>query len=88
MKKVDIVFVIKVENIDVVGYKLCKSGKLVKKSNVKNVELIEVCFNIIDNVVIDFGIEFFYVCIINLLGEILVMEELGFGIFINSVMGE
>ncbi|NET38630.1 MAG: hypothetical protein F6K19_42665 [Cyanothece sp. SIO1E1] len=87
-KKVDIASVIKVENIDAAGYKLRKSGKPVKKSNAKNVELIEVRFNTTDNAVTDPGTEFFHVRIINPLGETLAMEELGSGIFTNSATGE
>lgn len=87
-KKVDIASVIKVEDIDAAGYKPRKSGKLVKKSNAKNVELIEVKFNTTDNAVTDPGTEYFHVRIINPLGETLAMEELGSGIFTNSATGE
>lgn len=88
VKKVNIVFVVKVMNVEVEGLKFWDNGKMIFCWSVKNVDQLQVCFNIIVNQVVEFGVEEFLICIVNLLGEIFVVEFMGLGVFVNNVNGE
>lgn len=87
-KKVDIASVIKVDDIDVSGMKMKKSGKAVKKKYAKNIDQLKVCFNTTSNKVTEAGTEQFLLRIVNPLGETLAIEQAGSGVFTNQETGE
>ncbi len=86
--KVEIASVIKVNNVTAQGYKEKASGKRKKRSSAKNVDYVQVCFDVTANEVTPHGLEQFFVRIINPLGETLAIEDLGSGITTNSKTGE
>ena len=87
-EKVNIASVIKVDDIDVSGIKMKKSGKAVKKKYAKNIDQLKVCFNTTSNKVAEPGLEQFLLRIVNPLGETLAIEEMGSGVFTNQETGE
>jgi myosin heavy subunit len=86
--KVEIASVIKVNNVNAQGYKEKASGKRKKRNSAKNVDYVQVCFDVTANEVTPHGLEQFFVRIINPLGETLAIEDLGSGITTNSKTGE
>ena len=80
--------VIQLNTIEGYGLKKRKSGKAVKKKNVKNIDYLEVCFNTTANDITQQGAEFFYVRIVNPRGETMAIDELGSGVFTNKTTGE
>lgn len=56
--------------------------------NGDQVNQIQVCFKTTENEVTEKGVEIFYIRIINPIGEILAIESLGSGIFINKYKDE
>ena len=87
-KKVDIASVIKVEGIEVTGYKQRKSGRLTKKRYAKNIDQLKICFNASENNVTDAGVEEFLIRIISPGGQTLAVEGLGSGVFTNESNGD
>jgi len=83
-KKVDIASVVKVQNVEVTGWKIKKSGKATKKKYAKNVDRLRICFDATDNAVVPAGREFFFVRLINPLGETLAVEGLGSGVLTDA----
>ena len=83
-KKVSYASVIRVSNVTGAGMKERKSGKVVQKTYAKNVESLQVCFNTTVNDITPLGQEEFYVRVINPIGETMVVEEMGSGIFTDN----
>ncbi len=86
--KVEIGSIIKVEQIEVEGFKLKSGGKMVKKRYAKNVDVLKICYTATDNKVADEGREQFLVRVITPLGETMFIESLGSGSFTNKDSGE
>lgn len=82
--KVDIGSVVKVQGIEVVGYKLKSGGKMVKKRYAKNVDVLKICYMASKNRVTDPGTEQFLVRVVTPLGSTMFVESLGSGSFINK----
>ena len=80
--------VVRVENVNVAGYKTRSNGKSVKKKYAKNIDQLKVCFKTTINDITKPGLEKFYVRIINPLGESLAVEELGSGTIVDKKTGE
>ncbi len=87
-KKVDIASVVKVEGIEVTGYKERNSGRLSKKRYAKNIDQLKICFNATENNVTEPGVEEFLVRIIEPGGLTLAVEGLGSGVFTNEQSGD
>lgn len=88
-KKVNVASVIKVQNIDVEGYKLKSSGKESESSKAKNVDGIKICFTALANEIAPMtGMERFYVRVISPLGETMAVDDTGSGILTNPNTGE
>lgn len=85
--KVYFASVVKVDKINVNGYK-AKNGKPVKKKAAKQIDQLRVCFSTTVNEVTKPGDEQFHVRIINPIGETLALEEMGSGMFTNRKTGE
>lgn len=83
-EKVDIASVIKVQGLQVTGYKTKGSGKAVKQNKAKDIDNLQICFNTTVNNVVNGGRENFYVRIINPIGETLAVEDLGSGMLDNK----
>ncbi|MCB0662228.1 MAG: hypothetical protein KDC24_05790 [Saprospiraceae bacterium] len=73
--KVTFASVIKVSGFEIEGYKLRDTDKKSKKRYAKNVDQVEVCFNVAENKVANPGVETFYVRIINPVGETVAAEQ-------------
>jgi len=86
--KVNIASVVKVMSVKGEGFKIRKSGKVIGKNRASAVDRIRVCFDATDNLVVEGGVEKFYVRIINPTGETLAVENLGSGILTSSVKEE
>ncbi len=84
-KKVDIGSVVKVSDVKVTGWKIKDSGKAVKKKYAKNIERLELCFDLLDNAVVEPGEEDFKIRIITPQGETLAIEELGSGVLKEKI---
>lgn len=82
--KVDIGSVVKVNGLDVVGYKLKSGGKMVKKRYAKNIDVLKICYTATENRVTDPGTEQFLIRVITPLGSTMYVETLGSGEFINK----
>lgn len=78
-EKVNYASVVRLDELEVTGYKERGSGKLVKKRYAKNVEQLEICFNTEVNEVAEAGLEKFYVRLISPVGETIGGNELGSG---------
>ncbi len=85
---VNMASVVKVDNVDVTGLRMKDNGRTVKKKYAKNVDLLTVCFETLENDVTTPGNEEFYVRIINPLGETLAVEEMGSGVIQNVLTKE
>lgn len=83
-KKVNYASVIRVTEVSGIGMKVRNNGKMVKKTYAKNVELVQVCFKTTANDIAPMGSEDFLVRIINPIGETMVEEGLGSGVFVDS----
>ena len=86
--KVDIASIIKVNEMEAVGYKLKSGGKMVKKRYAKNVDVIKICYNATENKVTDPGTEQFLIRVMTPLGSTMYVESLGSGDFINKDSNE
>jgi myosin heavy subunit len=87
-KKVDIASSIKVSDISAKAYKIKSSGKESDSKSAKKIDGIEICFMTTSNVIVSTGQEMFYVRIINPLGELLAIQDLGSGSLTLSNTGE
>lgn len=84
-KKVTAASAIKVDGIEVTGLKTRKSGKAVKNKSANDIDQLQICFNTSANQVVDPGDEYFYIRIINPLGETLTTTSQGSGILKSSL---
>ncbi|MEZ4949762.1 MAG: hypothetical protein R2879_00950 [Saprospiraceae bacterium] len=73
--KVTFASVIKTQGFEIEGYKLRDNGKTSKKRYAKNVDQVEICFNMAENKVANPGMEKFYVRVINPVGETVAAEQ-------------
>lgn len=78
-KKVDIASSIKVTDISATGYKVKSSGKEADSKRAKTIDGIKVCFNTTSNVIVSSGQERFHMRLINPLGEVMAIQDLGSG---------
>lgn len=85
--KVDMANAIKINFIEVQGYKVTKSGKRKKRRRAKNIKLLETCFTTETNLVTSAGEKTFYVRIIDPLGETVVIDEINSGAITNKLDG-
>ena len=83
-EKVTIASVVKVPMVEVTGWKIRKSGKAVKKKKAKSIDRIKVCFTASANLVVEEGIEKFYLRVIDPTGETLAIEDLGSGVLTSN----
>ncbi len=82
--KVNLGSIIRVNKVEIVGYKLKSGGKMVKKRYAKNVDVLKICYTALDNRVAEGGREQFLVRVITPLGETMYIENLGSGVFVNN----
>src|SRR5688572_29502405 len=87
-RKVDIASSIKVSGITAKGYKVRSSGKEADSKNADKIDGIKICFNTSNNVLVSSGMETFYIRIINPLGEVMAIQDLGSGSVNLSNTGE
>ncbi len=85
--KVDIAKAIKINFIDVQGYKIKNNGELSKKSRAKNIEVLRTCFKTETNVISDSGDQTFQIRLITASGETVYLEDAGSGEIINKMDG-
>ncbi len=86
--KVDIGSVIKIKDVLVEGYKLKSGGKMVKKRYAKNIDVLKICYNAMENKVTENQTESFQIRIMTPLGTTMFVENLGSGQFTNKETGE
>lgn len=79
-RKVDVASVIRVDNVDVQGYKLRNNGKEAYRKRAKSVEGLKICFTTTENPIVPVGVERFYVRVVDPLGETLAIEDMGSGV--------
>ncbi len=82
--KVNLGSIIKVDDLEVTGYKLKSGGKMVKKRYAKNIDVLKICYTATDNRVAESGNEQFLVRVITPLGATMFIENLGSGVFENK----
>lgn len=87
-RKVDIASSIKVSDISAKGYKVKGSGKETDSKKAKAIDGIKICFKTTSNVIAANGQETFYVRIINPLGVVMAIQDLGSGSMTLSNTGE
>ena len=87
-KKVDIASSIKVTDISPIGYVVKNSGKESDSKAAKKIDGIKVNFKTTSNVIVSTGQESFYLRLINPIGEVMAIQELGSGTFKSSANGE
>ena len=87
-RKVDIASSIKVADISAVGYKVRSSGKEADSKKARTIDGIKICFNTTNNVIVSNGMETFYIRVINPLGEVMAIQDLGSGDMKLSNTGE
>lgn len=87
-RKVTQASAIKVNNLEVIGEKLRRSGNPVRRRSADNVERLNICFQTTVNEISEPGREEFIVRIVNPQGETLALDQLGSGVFTNSNTGE
>ncbi len=87
-RKVDIASSVKVSDISAVGYKVKGSGKETDSNKAKSIDGIKICFKTKENPIVTGGKEKFYIRIINPLGEVMAIQDLGSGNMTLSNTGE
>jgi len=83
--KVDMANAIKINFMEVTGFKVKESGKRKKQKRAKNVDLLEVCFKTETNMVVSSGATKFQVRIIDPMGETIAVENAGSGVLTNKL---
>lgn len=83
--KVDIAEAIKINSLEVQGYKVSDGGKEKKKSRARNINMIRVCFLTETNIVAPAGDTEFQLRIIDPLGETMIVDNLGGGILTDKL---
>ncbi len=86
-KKVNIASVIKIQNIEVNGYRLKSSGKESTSNRAGKIDGLKICFTALDNPIAGTGKERFHVRVITPLGETMSSGP-GSGILVNPNTGE
>lgn len=86
-QKVNVASVIKIQNIDVSGYKLKGSGKETTKSRADKIDGLKICFTALDNPIVAKGNERFHVRVLSPLGETM-SGGTGSGVLRNPNTGE
>lgn len=87
-RKVDIASSIKVADISAKGYIVRSSGKQADSKKAKTIDGIQICFNTRENVIVTGGRETFYIRVINPLGEVMAIQDLGSGEMAIANTGE
>ncbi len=87
-RKVDIASSIKVGEISATGYKVRSTGKESDSKKAKSIDGLKICFNTTNNVIVSSGMETFYIRVINPLGEVMAIQDLGSGNIALSSTGE
>ncbi len=77
--KVNVASAIKVSDISAVGYKVKSSGKESDSKKAKTIDGIKVCFKTTTNPIVTSGKEKFHLRVINPLGEVMAIQDLGSG---------
>jgi myosin heavy subunit len=77
--KVNVASSIKVTDISAVGYKVRSSGKETDSKKAKGIDGIKVCFKASKNEIVTSGKEKFYLRVINPVGEVMAIQDLGSG---------
>jgi myosin heavy subunit len=77
--KVNVASSIKVSDISAVGYRVRGSGKETDSKKAGKIDGIKVCFKTTNNVIVSSGQEKFYLRVINPLGEVMAIQDLGSG---------
>ncbi len=83
--KVDMANAIKINWMEIKGYKFKKNGDRKKRRRAKDIELLEVCFKTETNMVVPNGSTSFQVRIINPYGETISVENAGSGVLTNKL---
>lgn len=83
--KVDMANAIKINWMEVQGYKEKDDGKRKKKKKAKDINVIEVCFKTETNMVTPAGPKDFQIRLIDPLGETVAREDMGSGILTNKL---
>ena len=78
-RKVDIASSIKVDLVDAKAYVVRNSGKEADAKKANKIDGIKICFNTKSNVIVSDGMETFYIRVINPLGEVMAIQDLGSG---------
>jgi hypothetical protein len=86
-KKVNIASVIKIQDIDVSGYRLRSSGKESETRRAGKIDGLKICFTALDNPIAGTGQERFHVRVINPIGETLTNGP-GSGVLTNPNTGD
>jgi len=84
-EKVDMANAIKVNWMEVTGYKVKNNGDRKKKRRAKDIDIIEVCFKTETNMVVPAGATDFQVRLIDPLGETIAVESAGSGVLTNKL---
>lgn len=84
-EKVDMANAIKINWMEVQGYKLKDNGQRKKKKRAKDLDLLEVCFKTETNMVVETGATKFQVRIIEPTGETIAIESAGAGVLTNKL---
>ncbi len=87
-KKVDVASSIKVDEISASGYLVKNSGKEAESKKAKTIDGIKVCFKTKSNVIVTSGKERFFLRLINPLGEVMAIQDLGSGSLKLGTTGE
>lgn len=77
--KVNVASSIKVSDISAEAYKIRSSGKEADSKRAGKIDGIKVCFKTTSNVIVSSGQEKFYLRVINPLGEVMAIQDLGSG---------
>lgn len=78
-RKVDIASSIKVTDFSATGYIVRSSGKEADSKKASKIDGIQICFVTKENVIVSGGRETFHVRVINPLGEVMAIQDLGSG---------
>lgn len=87
-RKVDIASSIKVADISATGYTVRNSGKESDSKKAKSIDGLKICFHTTNNVIASNGQETFHIRVINPLGEVMAIQDLGSGNMNLSNSGE
>lgn len=78
-RKVDVASSIKVTDISAKAYRVKSSGKESDSKKANRIDGIELCFMTTNNVIVSDGMETFHIRVINPLGEVMAIQDLGSG---------